>query len=158
MRPVLISVFILLSVQSCRQDNKLTQEEKLRIADTVALTLINYANDVKAKGLTAEFNYLDSSSDFFWVPPGFSSAISYDSVASILNQSVSHYKTVDNTYVTLKVLALSRRLATYHARINSVITDNLGKVSVMKLMETGLLIKRPNGWKLQSGHTTILTP
>lgn len=130
--------------------------EKSLISDTIRQTLYNYCKDVKQSGLTAEFKYLDSSADFFWVPPGYSTAISYDSVARILRQNAGMFKSLDNTYKTLTIVVVSKRIATYNAVIHSVSIDTSGKVNEANLIETGVLIKRPSGWKLQSGQTSIL--
>lgn len=130
--------------------------EKSLISDTIRQTLYNYCKDVKQSGLTAEFKYLDSSADFFWVPPGYSTAISYDSVARILRQNAGMFKSIDNTYKTLTIVVVSKRIATYSAVIHSVSIDTSGKVYESDLIETGVLIKRPSGWKLLSGQTSIL--
>src|SRR5687767_7969777 len=69
-------------------------EPVVNILPVVQETLYKYADDILRKGLKAEFHYLDTSEKFFWVPPGYPSAIHYDSVAAILraNQDKYHYK------------------------------------------------------------------
>ena len=52
----------------------LSEKEKALVANTIRQTLYDYVGAIKQKGLTAEFKFLDSSADFFWVPPGYSSA------------------------------------------------------------------------------------
>lgn len=141
---------------SCRQSESLTENENAGIIKDVRQTLYNYYADIKKSGLTAEFKYLDKSKEFFWVPPGFSSSLSYDSVASILKQNAPSYKSIDNSFDTLRIIPLSRLLATYTGRLNSKMTDNSGKVLTFSLLETGVLIKRQDGWKLLQGQTSIL--
>jgi len=114
------------------------------------------ANDIRKSGLTAEFKYLDNSSEFFWVPRGYSSYISYDSVATVLKQTAPKYKSVDNSFDTLRIFPLRKELATYTGRLNSTMTDISGKVITLQLIETGVLIKRQDEWKLLSGQTSIL--
>src|SRR5687768_6760744 len=78
--------FIFFLACACQQKEPvLTEAKKMVVIKQVEQTLNNYVAAVKKDGLTAEFDYLDRSSDFFWVPPGFSVAISYDSIAVILN-------------------------------------------------------------------------
>ena len=96
--------FSILIIASCGQSISLRENEKVIIIDDVNKTLDNYYNDIRNFGLTAEFKYLDNSIDFFWVPPGYSSAISYDSVATILKQDAPKFKFVDNIFDTLRII------------------------------------------------------
>jgi hypothetical protein len=153
-----LSVFFFLAAFSCEErPSHLTTNEREKIVATIRETLDNYYRDVKTAGLTAEFKYLDNSSDFFWVPPGYSTAISYDSVVSVLNQNAPLFKSINNTFDTVSIIPLSAELATYTARISSVMTDTASKVSSLSLIETGVLIKRRDGWKLLCGQTSVET-
>jgi len=134
----------------------LSGKEQQSIIKEIRQTLDDYVKDVKSGGLTAEFKYLDSSVDFFWVPPGYQSAISYDSVATVLKQNALKFKSVDNLYDSLRIIPLARHLASYTARVNSTITDTTGAVFKSSLIETGILIRRKDGWKLLNGQTAIL--
>jgi len=120
----------------------------MAIIEQVEQTLNNYAAAVKKDGLQAEFGYLDNSADFFWVPPGYDNAISFDSIATILNSNAPFYKAIENTFDSLRVVPLTERLATYTAQLHSVMTDTSGNVSSIRLLETGIVIKRAEGWKL----------
>jgi hypothetical protein len=154
-RPIL-TFFSILTIVSCRQSTQLTENEKVNIIEDVRQTLNNFYEDVRKSGLTAEFKYLDNSSGFFWVPPGYSSSISYDSVKTVLKQNAPKYKSVNNSFDTLKIIPLSKELASYTGRLNSTIVNKLGKVMTFSLVETGVLIKRKDGWKLLNGQTSIL--
>jgi hypothetical protein len=134
----------------------LTSLEEEDVINSIRQTLNNYYADIKKEGLTAEFNYLDNSPDFFWVPPGYSTAISYDSVAKILKQNAPLFRSVDNSFDTLRIIPLDKQVAIYTARIRSTITDTKGVVTIMSLVETGVLIKRNDGWKLLSGQTSVV--
>jgi hypothetical protein len=134
----------------------LSENEKNSIARDIRKTLNNYYNDIRKSGLTAELNYLDSSKDFFWVPPGFTSAISYDSVASILQRNAMVFQSVDNSFDTLVIVPLSKDIATYTARLKSTMTLINGKSSTLTMLETGTMIKRKTGWKLLCGQTTMV--
>ncbi len=142
---------------SCQQSNTFSSEDKKAVGDAVRQILHDYYDDIRESGLKAEFNYLDDSEDFFWTPPGYSSAISYDSVAAVINQNAILFPSVDNSWETLQVTPLSKELAAYTGRLHSVATDSSGQVFETKLVETGLLIKRQDGWKLLGGQTTALS-
>ncbi len=103
----------LLLISCTQQQAPLPAEQKIIITQEVKQTLNNYYTDIQKNGLTAEFNYLDSSADFFWVPPGYTSAISYDSVAKVLRQNAPHYTSIVNTFDTLTIFIITKELATY---------------------------------------------
>jgi hypothetical protein len=152
----LFFISAMLTALSCNESSRLTKEEGNQISDSISLMMHNYYKEVKKNGLTAEFKYLDNSPDFFWVPPGYSSAISYDSVAIILNQNAPALKSADNYFETLRIIPLDRNIAIYTARIRSTVIDTGGKVSRFSLVESGVVIKRKDGWKFLSGQTSIV--
>ena len=118
----------------------------------------NYHAEIKVGGLTTEFAYLDSSADFFWVPPGYNAALSYDSVRTILESNAKLFEAVEFSWDTLQVFPLSNDIATYAGIVNGVMTDTSGTIQRMRLIESGTLIKRKNRWKLLSGQSAVLSP
>lgn len=151
-----LTVLIALTFASCKQNTSLTEKEKKIVIQDVTQTLNNYYNNIRKSGLMAEFKYLDNSPDFYWVPPGYSSSISYDSVAVILKQTAPKYKYIDNSFDKLQIIALDNEIATYTGQLKSIMTDTAGKEMTFSMVETGVLIKRQDGWKLLSGQTTVL--
>ena len=151
-------IFIVLTISSCRQTSMLTETERSQIIDSIRQTLHNYYADIRQKGLTAEFGYLDHSKDFCWIPPGYSTPISYDTVMAILIRKAPVYRSIDNTWDSLQINPLSHEVAAYSGRIHSSMTDSSGKTSVFALTETGFVIKRKDGWKLLSGQTSVSKP
>lgn len=148
-------LFLILFTFSCRE-SLLTETEKAAIVEEVRLTLKHYHTDIKKSGLTAEFKYLDKSDDFYWVPPGYSSAISYDSVAAILKRNSLLYTSVENAFDTIRITALTKDLAEYTGRLHATMIDTTGQSMSFSLVETGLMIKRKDGWKLLSGQTAVI--
>lgn len=157
MKDLFIISFLVLIIVSCQHPTTLTEDNKKQIVSDVKQTLDNYYSDISKEGLIAEFKYLDSSSNFFWVPPGYTSAISYDSVSTILRNNASNYTSVVNSFETLQIIPLTNELATYTGRLKSIITDTSNTTSQFLMMETGIVIKRTDGWKLLSGQTSMLT-
>src|SRR5688572_16314126 len=101
-----------LMLSSCGSySGTITEEEKLNITRDVQQMLHNYYDDIRKTGLEAEFKYLDSSPDFYWVPPGFSSAISYDSVTVILKKNAGVFRSVINEFDTLYIVPISNDIA-----------------------------------------------
>jgi hypothetical protein len=154
----ILSGFALLMLWSCGESKPMADNQKRAIIDNIQYTLDSYYEDIKREGLTAEFKYLDQSPEFFWVPPGYTSALSYDSIEHILKQNLSKFKSVDNSFDTLRIIPLSGELATYTAQIHSTVTDTFNKISTYSLIETGVVIKRKTGWKLLSRQTSLVSP
>ncbi|MBS1744450.1 MAG: hypothetical protein JST81_15585 [Bacteroidetes bacterium] len=151
-----VPAFLLSTFISCSQPATLTQQENAVIEREVSNRFEQYYEDVKNYGLLAERSYLDSSTAFFWVPPGYSEALTYDSVLTILTQNASRFTSVINAMDTLRIIPLTKELATYTARLQSIIKDTTGRSDTFHLVESGVVIKRKDGWKLLSGQTSLV--
>ena len=149
-------VTILLFSASCADPTELTEVERGRVIADVRAMLHQYDDDVRTNGLLAEFAYLDSSEDFFWVPPGYNSPLSYDSVAVIIRKNAALLRSVDNVWDSLRIIPHSGSLATFTGNITSRSVDTSGNVTTVRLIETGLAVRRVDGWKLLSGQTSLL--
>jgi penicillin V acylase-like amidase (Ntn superfamily) len=148
MRYSLLLVF-LSSLIACQQNRSKIEKE-------IRSTIVNYYNDIRKEGLRAEFKYLDSSADFFWVPPGYSSYIKYDSVAAIIKRNASSLRSVDNSFSKLFIMPLTNKYAQFTMSSHSTIVDSSGKSFKIRFVETGIMIKRQDGWKFLSGQTSVL--
>jgi hypothetical protein len=152
----ILTACIVFTAISCKQSTTLTENEKATIIKDVRTSLDGYFSDIKKSGLSAEYKHFDNSPDFFWVPPGYSDAISYESFATILKENAPNSKSIDNSIVSLRIIPLSKELASYYARINSTMIDTTGKAETYDLIESGIWIKRQDRWKLLSGQTAVL--
>ena len=149
-------VCLSLLLGSCSRDSALKDSEKIVLATEVREMLNNYYLDIRKSGLLAEFNYLDSSADFCWIPPGYTRPISFDSVSKILRQNAPMYRSINNSFDTLTIIPLSREIAVYSGRLRSTMTNTSNASTTLSLVETGTVIKRKTGWKLLSGQTSLL--
>jgi hypothetical protein len=156
MRHLLI-IAIIFFTTGCGEQDTFTKEEQQQVVNEVKQMMQHYCEDVKAGGLTAEFKYLDSSADFFWVPPGYKSPLSYNSIASILRKNAPSMRSVANSYDILHIVPLDKYHAVYTAIVLSIGTDTAGNTGTTKLIETGTVIKREDGWKLLCGQTAMIT-
>ena len=151
-----LAVFIaIVLLASCGNRTPLTKAEQRQVAAEVEQMLKNYSEDIKNEGLLAEFKYLDSSADFYWIPPGYNDSIAYDSVAAILKRNAPKFQSINNVYDSLEILPISNTSAMYTATVHSTKTDTSGKTTSHKLFENAMVIKRNDGWKLLCGKTTI---
>ncbi|MDA0194546.1 MAG: nuclear transport factor 2 family protein [Bacteroidetes bacterium] len=130
--------------------------DKRAIVQNVTQMLNDYHKDIGQKGLTAEFDYLDQSADFFWVPPGYEIALSYDSVRNILEGSAKAVRSIEFHWDTLQIFPLSNEIANYSGIVSSLMIDTAGIESKRSMIESGTIIKRENGWKLLSGQSRVL--
>jgi hypothetical protein len=115
-----------------------------------------YHSDMTREGLMAEFKYLDSTDTFFWVPPGYQSALDYDSVRAILEANARAYRSVVFSWDTLQIFPLSNTIATYSGIVNGEMTDTTEQKIRVSIIESGTIIKRADGWKLLCGQSAVL--
>lgn len=148
--PYLCAILVLVS---CNPDRSIDQQ---KISEEVRHMLNNYYSDVNQEGLTAEFRYWDDSPDFFWIPPGYQSALSYDSVKAEGERNARLFQAVNFQWDTLRVVPLTENIANYSGIVSGSITDTAGTESTVALLESGTVIRRTEGWKILNGHTTVL--
>ena len=154
----LVFIFLLIllcTLNSCQQQHELTETDREAIRGTVRLTLEQYVSDIRTGGLMAEFAYLDSSADFFWVPPGFTSALTFDSVATILKANAGMFRSVDNRWETLQINPLHNLLAAYTGTLKSTTIDTAGNKTDVRMIESGVMVKRADGWKILCGQSRV---
>lgn len=151
----MLAVCTLFSIMACRSEPA-APIENLEIVESETRQMMNdYLDAINKEGLLSEFRYLDSSKKFFWVPPGYASSIDYDSVSVILHQMAPAFTAIDMQWDTLTINPLSSSLAAYTGKVLSQMTDTSGVTSAHALLESGVLIKRKDGWKLLCGQSRV---
>ena len=143
---------LLIGVTGCTTDTS-PHWERAQVQKEVETMLQGYFDDIRESGLTAEFAYLDSTEDFFWVPPGYGSALDYDSVRTILEYNAPTLSSVNFQWKELSVYPLSAEIATYTGVVSGKIVDTAGMQSNVNMIESGTAIKRKDGWKILSGQS-----
>lgn len=139
----------------CQQSQKTAWDrDATRLA--VEKMLVDYHQAMKAGGIAAEFDYLDDSEAFFWVPPGYTTAMNYDEIRAILEDSKGSYSDITLDWESLTVHALSPDIASYSGVVHGIWTDTAEVALEMRLLESGTIIRRSDGWKLLSGQTRVL--
>ncbi|MEP7321799.1 MAG: nuclear transport factor 2 family protein [Saprospiraceae bacterium] len=150
-------LFLLVIFHGCTtNDRVMSIQEKSRIEQDIRQTMVAYFQDVKQYGLNTEFRYLDSSAEFYWVPPGATVAYGYDTIRTMIEHNAVKFKSVDNSWDSLHLIVLDQEHVIYTGQLNSNMTDTSGEVSKVKMVESGVLIKRQSGWKLLGGQTAII--
>lgn len=122
----------------------------------VEAMLHQYHGDLGERGMMAEFEYLDSSEQFFWRPPDRKSHIDFDSVKTLITQASKNMKSVHFNWDTLKVIPLSDEIATYSGIISSEMVTRDDQKIEAQMIETGTVIWRDSSWKLINGHASHL--
>jgi hypothetical protein len=157
MERVIFLAALVFTTLSCSTEKNFSEAESARVQREAHQVLVDYYVAIGERGLMAEFDYLDSTGSFFWVPPGASEPLSYDSIYQVLKQNAPLYKSIVNTWDTISIRPLSAEYALYTGRLQSSMTDTTNLTSVLKLVETGVLVKRKSGWKLLSGQTSVIS-
>jgi hypothetical protein len=152
--------FILVAIcLNCTQKNdQLSSEDKIKVTSEILQMFDNYHEDIKKDGLTAEFKYLDNSSDFYWVPPGYRSPLSYDSIQHILLANSKSIQSIEFAFDTISIHPIAKKIATYTGIVHGKMRDTSATYSSFKIIESGTLIKRYDGWKLLNGQSRNLSP
>lgn len=149
----LIAVFCLFSCQQV--DKNFTDEDKKQVEVEVNEMFAAYNKAVNEQGIVGELPYLDSSAEFFWVPPGYDGPINYAEVVSHAQQATAKFKRVKVAWQDLKIYPKTKDLAVYTGTLEFNTEDTAGITSHAILLETGVIVKHTDGWKLQSGQTAL---
>lgn len=151
--PYLILFFVSIIVGCTQKSNPLEPDQ---VVKEVTEMLHEYHGAIEEGGLKAEFDYLDSTDEFFWIPPGYQAALDYDSVEAVLRARDPN-EGIELHWDTLKVTPLRNDLAQFYGTISMATTDTAGNVTNGNLVETGLVVKRSDGWKLLSGQSAFFS-
>lgn len=148
---------LLLACQTPNTSTQFDAQAQQKVVHEVEDMLHAYHAAIEQDGLEAEFAFLDTSEQFFWVPPGYESALDFDSVQTILLHNAKNMQQIHFEWESLTINALSLEFATYHGIVAGNMQDTSGTEFPVKILESGALIKRPSGWKLLSGQSVNLT-
>ena len=99
----LIPLLILSLAMACSPQSESQNFDKEAVAADINRMFDAYHEALNTEGILAEFDYLDTSEDFFWVPPGYSSALTYDSIKTIITQNDILLDSVHFEWESLKV-------------------------------------------------------
>lgn len=147
-------------LSSCNQYNPGPELESAldteRVRTEVTAALHNYHDAMNEEGLMSEFEYLDSSSSFFWVPPGQNKGLSFEVIKPMIIRNSKALAQVNFQWKSLSVFPLSESIANFHGVVEGVLTDTSSAVNHVRLVESGTVIKRSDGWKLLSGQTALI--
>ena len=155
MRFILIVIFLGLCA-SCKEPQPPKEWSRAKVTDQVVQMLLDYHEAIAEDGLMAEFRFLDDSANFFWVPPGYNTPLDIDSVRTILTQNARGFTAINFEWESLEIFPLSEDIATYTGIVSGSMTDTAGLVIHPRIIESGTLIKRDDGWKLLSGQSANL--
>ena len=151
------TLLFLVLLSACNAPDTFSEADQQRVAAEVDSMLHAYLDAMREGGLEAEFAYLDSTDAFFWVPPGYNSWISYDSVAVVLRATAPTLRSMDYRWQSLRIDPISQDRAIYTGTLTGALTDTSGQVTTLSMIETGTVIRREDGWKLLNGQSAVLS-
>lgn len=140
---------------SCNQSDRQNTDTN-SVQSEIKSAIDNYYNDIRKEGLLAELKYMDSSSQFFWVPPGYLNYAGYDSIAAAIRRNAPLFQSVNNRYDSLLIVPLTDEYANFVMRTVSTIIDVAGNETKAAFIESGVMVKRKGEWKFLSGQTSVL--
>jgi hypothetical protein len=151
----LLFLVVLITLIGCKEQlNDSKQILDKEYLSTEILEMFDaYHAAIKENGLKAEFDFLDDSSDFFWVPPGYSSPQSYDQVKNVLLENDKAISSIEFKFDDIQIYPLSNSIANYSGIVSGKMIDTTGVLSTFKIIESGTLVKRKTGWKLLNGQS-----
>jgi hypothetical protein len=152
---ILVIAAAIWSTQACNTGT-MSKRQSARIATEAEAMLRDYHTQLAQHGLAAEFKFLDSTDQFSWHPAGYNGPINFDSVATTLRQLDDFYTSIQSKWDTLSIIPVSDTMATYTGEFTTKMTDVTGITDTYVMQETGTLIKRPDGWKMLTGKTTMI--
>ena len=156
MKQFLTYIFLLIATFVCHSQASLNKKEKEIITQEIKIMLNNYHNDIVKDGIEDELMYLDTSSDFFWVPPGYNSPLNYESIKDILLSNSKAINYIEFSWETIKIFPLTKKIASYSGIAKCVeVGDNLTSMT-FRIIESGTLIKRGDDWKFLNGQSRLL--
>lgn len=144
-----VSIMIFL-VSSCTPKEDLDNDG---VIQEVRSMFAEYEALVERDGLMAEFAFLDSTDDFFWVPPGYNSAISFDSIRTDVTANAQQMRSISLSWDSLRIVPLSRTTAAYTGVLIWESENVSGGTTRTRLLESGVVVKRSGTWKLLCGQT-----
>jgi hypothetical protein len=79
-------------------------------------------------------------------------------VRTILSTAAPAFKEVEFHWDTLTIFPLAPDIATYQGLVVGSMTDTANTIFPVRILESGTVIKRVDGWKLLSGQSRSLIP
>lgn len=149
-------IMVLFSLFSCRQSSEMATFNSDEIRLEVLQMFDDYHEAIKQQGLTGEFDFFDQSESFFWVVEGYTSPLSRDTIETILTANAQAFNTVDFHWDTLTIYPLSTSIASFTGKVGGTMVDTSGNSSSVSIIESGIVVKRDEKWKLLSGQSANL--
>ncbi len=156
MKHVWLYAFLLIATFTSYAQKSLTTKTKKTITLEVKTMFDNCHNDIVKNGLKAELKYLDASSDFFWVPPSYNTALNYNAVKKILLSNSKSISYIEFSWETIEIFPITNKIANYSGIVKVVEINTANKHMAFRILESGTLIKRKDGWKFLSGQSRNL--
>ena len=149
-----LTLGVCLTQASCAPPEEFTEAERAAVADSIAQTIGTLLRAMEAEGWLAQLKYVDNSPEMFCVSYFADSLtfLSYDQYAAQVRAEAPSIRAVQFDYEDLQVRPLTRDYAFYSGKVREVLTDTAGVTHEVVAVESGVLIRRDDGWKYQKWH------
>jgi len=113
----------------------------------------SFHHDISKSGFNAEFKYVDSSEEFYWVIPGEQEAFQFDTIKAIIMKNGNEYTDINLYWDHLELFSLTHHYCNYTGVVKGSMKDSSGIVNPVNIIETGTIRRNPSGWELLSGQS-----
>lgn len=132
---------------------KMNEEEKSEIVKAVKDMTANYFRDFYTRSIDTVLSHYDTSSSFFWAITPDTIALKRSAMVTMHRHALKDYTKFDGYWSNIKVEPLTNELAMYHGTYHVNTEDKSGKKGTITGVETGVMVKREDGWKYLAGQT-----
>lgn len=151
----LVSFFTLcMFYAACSNNPSIPTFDRNQVADDIKMMTDSFHHAIAENGFASEFDFLDSSDQFFWVIPGERQALYYDTIRSLIMNNHKAFTDIDLSWELLNIHPLSDSMASYNGVIKGSMKNiSNDSTSLVRILESGIFIKRQSGWKFLCGQS-----
>ncbi|MCU0373181.1 MAG: nuclear transport factor 2 family protein [Ignavibacteria bacterium] len=150
----LLLACLLLTAFTCGEKTlKLDDSERAEIVEAVKSMTSRYFEDFHANNVDTVLRHYDTSACFFWSITPDTIALKRSAMVTMHRHAIKDYAKFEGYWSNIQVEPLTKELAMYHGTYHVNTEDKGGKKGKITGVETGVMVKREDGWKYLAGQT-----
>jgi ketosteroid isomerase-like protein len=154
---IFISLFLVcffLTAFTCGEKSlTVSKQDKSEIEKAVKQMTANYFKDFYTRNVDSVLKHYDTSACFFWSITPDTIPMKRGAMVTMHRHAIRDYVKFDGYWSDMRVEPLTRDLAMYHGTYHVYTEDKSGQKGKIMGVETGVMIKREDGWKFLAGQT-----
>jgi hypothetical protein len=145
--------FFLLAFTCGEKPLTLSDNDKSDIVKAVKDMTSKYFMDFYTHNVDSVLRHYDTSACFFWAITPDTIAMKRSAMVTMHRHAVKDYTKFEGYWSDMRVEPLTNELAMYHGTYHVLTEDKDGHIGKIMGVETGIMIKREDGWKYLAGQT-----